>query len=88
MKIKDGFIIKKIMGSYIVISADGNAANFEKMQTLNETGALLWGVLEKGGDIDSLTAKLLAEYDVDEETAIADAKDFTDKLRAAGLLDE
>lgn len=88
MKIKDGFIIKKIMDSYMVISADGNAANFEKMQTLNETGAVLWGVLEKGGDIDSLTAKLLDEYDVDEKTAREDAKDFTDKLRAAGLLDE
>lgn len=88
MKIKDGFIIKKIIDSYIVISTDAAAANFEKMQSLNETGAVLWSVLEKGGDIDSLTARLLEEYDVDYATARGDAEAFADKLRAAGLLDE
>lgn len=88
MKIKDGFIIKKIIDSYMVISTDTIAVNTEKMQTLNETGAYLWGILEKGGDIDLLTAKLLEEYEVDEATARKDAEAFADKLRAAGLLEE
>jgi hypothetical protein len=86
MKIKDGFIVKKIADKYMVIST--SQVSFDKMQTMNETGALLWDVLSEGGDVDSLTAKLLSEYDVDEKTARLDAEEFISKLRDADLLDE
>lgn len=86
MKIKEGFIVKKIVDTYMVVSTA--SADFTKMQTMNETGAMLWETLQTDTDIDALVSKLLAEYDVDEATARRDAEEFVAKLREADLLDE
>ena len=59
---------------------------FNGMINLNETGAFLWRILEKGATEEEAVAELLKEYDVDEETAKADVKAFVSKLTEAGLL--
>lgn len=85
MKIKDGFMLKKVMGSYMIISTDDTAVN--NMQTLNETGAFLWNLLSSETTEAELLQKLRSEYEVDEETAKADICAFVSSLAKAGLLD-
>lgn len=87
MKIKEGFIVKKIVDKYMVISV-GESAAFNKMQTMNETGAFLWDYLKAGCGKDELVAALISEYDVSEEDAGRDVDSFTDKLFSAGILEE
>ena len=86
MKIKDGFILREVAGNYIVVAVGEAVKNFNGVINLNETGAFLWKILEKGGDEESLTASLLEEYDVQEEIAKADVKAFIEKLTEAGLV--
>ena len=87
MKVKDGFVLRAIAGSNIVVPVGAATAQFNGMITLNDSGAFLWRELEKGADVDSLTEALIREYDVDEATARACAADFIAKLKEAGCLE-
>ena len=85
LKIKPGYIVKKVMGSYMLVSVIGEEST---MQTLNETGAFLWSLLEEDTTIESMTEKMVAEYEIDAATAKSDIEAFTEKLRLSGLLEE
>lgn len=86
MKLKDGIILKKVMGNYMVISTVGTYSHVDSMQTVNETGAFLWSYLEKGASEDELVGALLAEFEVTEDEARRDVAAFVGKVREAGLL--
>ncbi len=87
MKIKEGFVLRSIAGSNIVVPVGAASVDFNGMITLNDSGALLWKELANGSDTDGLTAALLREYDVDEPTARSCAADFIKKLDEAGCLE-
>jgi len=86
MKIKDGFVLRKVAGNYIAVATGEEAVNFNAMVTTNETGAFLWEKLKNETTEDELLKALLSEYDVDEETAKADISEFLEKLREGKLL--
>ena len=88
MKIKNGFILRKVSEAYIVIATGEAAESFNGMITLNETGALLWEKLSDGCDgKEALVDALLAEYDVARELAAKDVDTFVAKVEAAGILE-
>ena len=82
MKVKEGFVLRSVAGSNVVVPVGAASVDFNGMITLNDSGAFLWRELEKGADVDSLR-----EYEVDEETARKCAADFTEKLLDAGCLE-
>ena len=86
MRIKDGFILRQVAGNYIVIGVGDEAVDFNGMITVNETGAFLWSILEKGATKEDMLKSLMEEYDVDEETAKKDITDFLYKLNDGKLL--
>ena len=86
MRIKDGFILRKVAGSYIAVATGEESVNFNAMVTTNETGAFLWEKLRNETTEEELLSALLSEYDVDEETAKADIAEFLEKLRDGELL--
>ena len=86
MKIKDGFILRKVADSYIAVATGEESVNFNAMVTTNETGAFLWEKLKNETTEEELLTCLLNEYDVDEETAKADISEFLEKLRDGKLL--
>ncbi|MGM9552507.1 MAG: PqqD family protein [Clostridia bacterium] len=85
MKVKEGYILKKVMGSYMIISTVDESSS---MQTLNETGAFLWEHLTNDTNADMLCEKLTAEYDVDMETAKKDVEAFLSALEKSNLLEK
>lgn len=86
MKIKDGFILREVAGSFIVVAVGEAVKEFNGIINLNETGAVLWKILEKGATKEQLVKALLAEYDVDETTAEKDVSAFIEKLQEAKLV--
>lgn len=88
MKLKKDLLLRKVAGMWIVVPVRELSVSFNGMVTLNDSGALLWRVLEKGADRDALTAALLEEYEVEKDAAAADVEAFLSKLRGAGLLEE
>lgn len=87
MKIKKGFMLRSIAGSNIVVPVGSAAVDFNGMITLNDSGAFLWKILETGADIDGMVQALLAEYDVDAETAKSCCVEFVKKLEEAGCFE-
>ena len=86
MKIAEGFILKNIAGTNVVVPVGTNSVSFKAVITLNETGAFLWNQLENDiTEVDLLKA-MLSEYAVDEATAKADITEFIDNLKKANLL--
>ncbi|MBQ9860613.1 MAG: PqqD family protein [Clostridia bacterium] len=88
MRIKDGFLLREIGDRTVVVPVGAKTLDFRCIMTLNESGALLWRSLQQDTDQSALAAILLAEYEVDEAKAAADAASFVATLREKGLLDE
>lgn len=87
MKLKEGFVLRQVAGSYVVVAVGLQTLDFKGMIRLNETGAFLWKQLaDNECTEDSLTAAMTTEYDVDHETAAADVRIFVQSLREADLL--
>ena len=80
MRIKDGYVLRQVAQTWIVLPLGEAVINFSGMLTLNDSGVMLWNVLKQEGDMDALVQALVAEYDVTEEQAREDAKEFVDAL--------
>ena len=86
MKIVEGFILKNIADTYVVVPLGTNTVSFRSIISLNESGAFLWSQLENDITEEQLLDAMLKEYDIDEATAKADITAFIGKLNEAGLL--
>ena len=88
MKLKEGFVLRQVAGSWIVLPVGVASVDFNGMVSLNETGALLWQALEKGADTDALVDALTAEYEVERTEAAEGVEEFLATLRSVGCLEE
>jgi hypothetical protein len=87
MKIKDGFVLRQVADTWVVMPLGQQSLDFNGMLTLNETGALLWKALEKGGDREAMAEVLTAEYEVTQEVALRDVDIFLMKLQETGCVE-
>lgn len=88
MKIKEGFLVKKIAGDYLVVPTGDNIVDFAVAVSLNETGAFLWEQLKEETTIEKLAEALSKEYDIDKTTAESDALDYVNLLKSQGFIVE
>ena len=88
MKLAEGFTIKKIADSYVVVPTGKNIVDFTAMITINETGAFIWNLLQVDADIDFVVSKMCEEYDIDSETALNDAAEFLKILEDNKVLEK
>lgn len=87
MKIKQGFVLKSIADSHIVVPLGSQVVDFSSIIKLTDTGAFLWSKLSSDISSDELVSALTAEYDVDIATATRDVNAFITKLKDADLLE-
>ena len=88
MKISDKFVLRQVAGEWIVLPVAEKTVNFNGMLTLNETGLILWKLLEQGSTREALAQALTDEYDVTNEQALADVDEYLGKLERAGCLEQ
>ena len=87
MKLKPGFIVRKIAGVTIVLSS-GDNGNLNQMITLNETGLFIWRLLECETTPEAIAQALIKEYSISQELADSTVSDFLDKLRHYDFITE
>lgn len=85
MKLKEGFILSEVGGQIVAIPT-GEIVDLKVVITLNETGKFIWEHLSEETDIDTVVDALLAEYDVERETAEAHVRTFVETLEKNGFL--
>ncbi len=89
MKIKKGFLLREMPnGISVVVGVGENSDKLKGYLTLNESGALIWKVLEKGASIDDVVNEILKEYDADESVVKNDVLTVISKLKEIGALDD
>ena len=86
MKIKDGFILRKVGIQYVVAATGKASENFNGMLRLNESGASAFRLLQEGITEAELVERIAAEYEVSQETARADVAQFLARLQEADAL--
>ena len=88
MKIKDGFITKKIGDKIVAITVGKHTKDFNGMITLNETGCFIWNCLEKDTDKESIVNAIIKEYDISTADAMAEVEKFITVLEENDLLEK
>ena len=89
MKIKEGFKLRSLERSHIVVAEGLELINFNKLAALNDSAAYLWNEVKgKEFSVDDLTDLLCEKYDVDRDIAAADASRLAQSLIEAGVVTE
>lgn len=86
MKIKEGFVVRKIANQYMAVPVGARAKELHGMIGLNETAAFLWELLKENRTEEELAALLYDEYEIREEEALQVVKRFRDLLEKEGVL--
>ena len=87
MKIKDGFVIREVMGNFVVIATGDVSRDFHGMVKLNETAAEIWGYVSEGKDADAIVAEMLSQYDVDEAKLRSDVEGTLEAFKKQGFIE-
>ena len=88
MKLKDGFLLRALGDSFVVVPVGQASIDLRGMITLNGSGAFLWKALQEEQTEASLVQALTQTYDFDEAVATNDVQSFTALLRQHDLLCE
>ena len=85
MRIKEGYIIKKLGIGYVVVTVGDASRDFNGVIRFNGTGAFLWQAIADGADTkQKLLDAMLAHYEgLDESTARADLDEFLETVAFA-----
>ena len=84
MKIKDGYLLRKVADSYVALSV--GTENEGRVVRMNGTGAFIWELLNKETTEEGVVNALAQKYAIDTATAEKAAKDFIEMLRKEDLL--
>lgn len=86
MKIREGFVLREIAGTHVVVPIGQNVVELSLMMTLNESGAFLWKQLTTDIEKNTLIEAFKATYDLEAELALRDVEDFLSILNEKNLM--
>jgi len=90
MKAKKGFNLRSVCGQHIIVAQGKENIDFSNIISMNESSAFLWKqVQEKIIDFtaNDLAEMLTQEYEVDSDTAMADAQTLINQWMEAGIIE-
>ncbi|QSO45460.1 PqqD family protein [Alicyclobacillus mengziensis] len=71
----------EIEGEWIILHA-----NHHTITKINGTGGVIWSLLERGNDVDTIIQALTEEFDVDAVHAASDVETFLGELRKVDVV--
>ena len=87
MKINKELVKRNVAGEVLLIPVGKSVFDYNGLMILNETGSFLWDLLPNTESEEDLVRQLLAEYEVSEDEAAADVREFIQKTRELGIID-
>ncbi|QQS44427.1 PqqD family protein [Candidatus Roizmanbacteria bacterium] len=82
-KLKKDLVVQQVNEEVFIFDGETSI-----LHTLNETAADLFKQLKKGATFSDLVKYLVDEYEINQEKALKDTKEFVDKLMKKKLLIE
>jgi hypothetical protein len=86
MKIKEGYVLREVVGQHIVVPTGEAALNFNGVINLNTTGKFLWEKLQEERSFAELVQEVVDKYEVERETAARDVEEFINILKTRDIL--
>ncbi len=83
MKLKEGFIVRKIVNDTVLM----DAADTGRLLRLNETAAEILSLLIEGCTKDEIVSEMTKRYEIDADTAEKDVTATLDNLKNLGALE-
>ena len=87
MKIKSGFVVRKIANQYMAVPVGARAKELHGMIALNETAAFLWELLKEDRTEEELATLVFDEYEISEAHALEAVQRFCKSLQEEGVLE-
>lgn len=85
MKIKKGFVLRKVGGECVVVPVGEMSKKFHGMINLNVTGEFLWTLFTEECTEAKAVEALCEEYDISKEIAERDVRKFMSILTENGF---
>ena len=83
MKFNDNYIIKEVLGNYILIDLSGQMKDVIK---LNETSKTIISYIQQNLTREEIIDKMLSEYEVDKEAFVNDLDELLNKLKNLNVI--
>ena len=87
MKIKDGFVLRSVMGNNVVIAVGEASKSFHGMIQLNESAAEIWKHIADGRSRDEICGLMFDKYEVERETLERDVDGVISQLCENGFVE-
>ena len=88
MKIKEGFVLRRVLDEAVVVAVGKASREFHGMVKLNDSGADIWQWVSEGKTEEETALCLAEKYELAQEKARADVKSMLSQMLAAGLMEE
>ena len=88
MRVKDGFILRKVGNTSVLVPTGSRVMDFHSLVVLNETGTCAWGLLDGKHSVEDVAAEIANQFTVDMDQARRDAVEFLEKLAHLGIMDD
>lgn len=86
MKIKEGFVVRDIMGQCVVVATGEASEDFSGMIKLNDTGKDIWEAVAAGKSEEEIIDYIVSEYDVERDRAEVSVKKFITDMKDKGFI--
>ena len=87
MKIKKQLCLRNVGGDNILVPVGKTVDEYNGLFFLTPVGALVYEGISKGLDEEAITASVLEEFDIDEETAKNDINSFLAELKEMDIIE-
>ena len=88
MKIKEGFVTRKIADTIVAVPTGELVNEFQGMIKLTDLAKFLWDLLQEDITIDNLANAFAQKYELDIKEAKTEVEKFVNKLKSIHVVEE
>lgn len=85
---KEDIVARQIAGETLLIPIRGRLADMQKLFALNRVAEYIWQQLDGKQNLQAIADGVLAAFEVQEEQAAADIREFVSQLKEADIIEE
>jgi len=87
MRIKDGYLLRTVADTKIVVPVAERVIEFKGMMLLNDVSAAIWEYMQEDRTYEQILKFMLDSYDVDRETAEKDLNTLIERMKDSGVIE-
>lgn len=80
-------VARVVAGETLIVPVRAKVGDLASIYSFNQTGTLIWKLLETPKSVAELATALAQEYEVEPDRAERDVADFVGEMRAVGLVE-